>query len=363
MDVIEKKRVTHLVHLHDPQCTTKKDALRSISRTVQLKPRERPDFWLSARADQIQGYADKNDMKDFYSSLKKVYGPTGAGSSPFLRADGTKFTSEKNKILERWDEHFDGVLNRPSSINGKVIEQLSQVPVNESLDVTPTLGEVPIAIRQLSTGKAPGSDSIPVEIYKEGGSALTSKLLTLIQLIWMKEQLTQDFKDASIIHIYKRKGNRQACENHPGIFLLSISGKILARVLLNRLNNYLEHGLLPESQCSFCTERGTVDMVFAANQQQEKCQEQNTDLYSTYDDLIKAFDMVSRDGLWRIMSKYGCPEKFITIVRHDGMHARVQDKRQSSIPFPVTNRVRQGCVLAPILFSIMFFFCDAVWCI
>ena len=172
----------------------------------------------------------------------------------------------------------------------------------------------------------------------------------------MKEQLTQDFKDASIIHIYKRKGNRQACENHPGIFLLSISGKILARVLLNRLNNHLEHGLLPESQCSFCTERGTVDMVFAANQLQEKCQEQNTDLHSTYDDLIKAFDMVSRDGLWRIMSKYGCPEKFITIVRHDGMHARVQDKRQSSIPFPVTNRVRQGCVLAPILFSIMFFF-------
>ena len=183
MDVIEKKRVTHLVHLHDPQCTTKKDALRSISRTVQLKSRERQDFWLSARADQIQGYADKNDMKDFYSSLKKVYGPTGAGSAPFLRADGTKFTSEKNKILERWDEHFDGVLNRPSSINGKVIEQLSQVPVNESLDVTPTLGEVPIAIRQLSTGKAPGSDSIPVEIYNEGGSALTSKLLTLIQLI------------------------------------------------------------------------------------------------------------------------------------------------------------------------------------
>ena len=68
-------------------------------------------------------------------------------------------------------------------------------------------------------------------------------------------------------------------------------------------------------------------MVFAARQLQEKCQEQNVDLYSTYVDLTKAFDTVSREGLWGIRAKYGCPPKFITIVRllHDGMMARVQD--------------------------------------
>ena len=48
-----------------------------------------------------------------------------------LSADGTKLISEKNKILESWAEHFDGVLNRPSSINDKAIEWLLQVPVNE----------------------------------------------------------------------------------------------------------------------------------------------------------------------------------------------------------------------------------------
>ena len=71
--------------------------------------------------------------------------------------------------------------------------------------------EVQIAIHQLSSGKAPGSDSIPGETYKEGGSVLTGKLLTFIQLILVKEQLPQDFKDASIIHIYKWKGNWHAC--------------------------------------------------------------------------------------------------------------------------------------------------------
>ena len=97
-------------------------------------------------------------------------------------------------------------------------------------------------------------------------------------------------------------------------------------------------------------------MVFAARQLQEKCQEQNIDLYSTYVDLTKAFDTVSREGLWKIMVKYGHPRKFIAIVRqlHDGMLARVQEKGETSEPFPVSNGVKQSCVLAPTLFSLVF---------
>ena len=47
---------------------------------------------------------------------------------------------------------------------------------------------------------------------------------------------------------------------------------------------------------------------------QEKCQEQNVDLYMTFVDLTKAFDTVSRDGLFKIMAKFGCPAKFIAMV-------------------------------------------------
>ena len=78
------------------------------------------------------------------------------------------------------------------------------------------------------------SDSIPAEILKVGGTALTGKLLTLVQIIWEKESVPQDFKDASIIHLYKRKGHRQACDNHRRISLLSIAGKIVAKVLLSK---------------------------------------------------------------------------------------------------------------------------------
>ena len=127
---------------------------------------------------------------------------------------------------------------------------------------------------------------------------------------------------------------------------MSIAGKILARLLLNRLNEHLEQsGLVPESQCGFRKDRGTIDMIFTARQLQEKCQEENVDLYMTFVDLAKAFDTVSRKGLWKIMAKFGCPAKFIAMVRqfHDGMLARVQNDGEFSDLFPVTNGVKQDC--------------------
>ncbi|BHF77959.1 hypothetical protein SprV_0602106900 [Sparganum proliferum] len=56
------------------------------------------------------------------------------------------------------------------------------------------------------------------------------------------------------------------------------------------------------------------------------------------------------------MRKFGCPERFIEMVRqlHDGMMARVTDNGAVSEAFAVTNGVKQGCVLTPTLFSLVF---------
>ena len=77
----------------------------------------------------------------------------------------------------------------------------------------------------------------------------------MFEEMWKQKRIPQDFKDASIIHLYKRKGNRQSCDNHRGISLLCVAGKVLARLLLNRLTRYLDQVLLPESQCGFRKDR------------------------------------------------------------------------------------------------------------
>jgi hypothetical protein len=66
-------------------------------------------------------------MKNFYCRLKEVYGPTPSGSSSLLSTAGLTLIIEKKKILDRWVEHFNGVLNHPSTIN-EAIKRLPQIP-------------------------------------------------------------------------------------------------------------------------------------------------------------------------------------------------------------------------------------------
>ena len=121
----------------------------------------------------------------------------------------------------------------------------------------------------------------------------------------------------------KTREKKSDCSNYRGITLLSIAGKILVRVLLNRLILMLAQEDMPDSQCRFRSNRRTVDIFFVLRQIQEKCREQNMGLYAVFVDLTKAFDTVSRDGLWKILARLGCPRpspQFLTILRqlHEG---------------------------------------------
>ena len=185
------------------------------------------DSWLSKKADEIQSFADRKDMKEFFDALKTIYGPQSSGTTLILSADGASLLTEKEAILKRWAEHFDGALNRPSSINDEAINILPQVEFNPLLDELSTVSETVKAIK-LSSGKAPGSDAIPAEIYKAGGPPVAENLTETFHIMWRKEAIPQEFKDAKIIHLFKRKGNPQICDNHRCVSLLSIAGRILA---------------------------------------------------------------------------------------------------------------------------------------
>ncbi|BHF68245.1 hypothetical protein SprV_0301127800 [Sparganum proliferum] len=102
--------------------------------------------------------------------------------------------------IQSWAEHVRGVLNRPSAISDAAIDRLPQVETNVDLDLPPSLQETIRAVQQLSSGKAPGSDTIPAEVYKHGGPQLMDHLTELFQM-WRQGEVPQDFKDATIVHL------------------------------------------------------------------------------------------------------------------------------------------------------------------
>ena len=85
-------------------------------------------------------------------------------------------------LLKRWAEHFNSVLNRPSSINEDAVDRLPHV----LLDEFPTVMETRKAVQQLSSGKIPRADAIPAEVYKAKGLPIAEKLTQLFHCMWRK---------------------------------------------------------------------------------------------------------------------------------------------------------------------------------
>ena len=245
---------------------------------------------------------------------------------------------------------FQKILNVPGDIEPEVLENIHKRSVNTARDGKSTMDEMVRAIKGLTYGKAPGGDGIPAEVWKYGGANLSNRLHGWIIKVWEEGHVPHAWKDANIVTIYKN-GERTEWGNYRGLSLLSAAGKIFARILLNRLSRHITPDVVPEKQCGFCSNRNTVDMIFCLRQLQQKCIEQDRPLYIIFVDFTKAFDTVGRTGLWQLLRKYGCPEKFTTMIEslHTGMIVNV---RKVSDTFAITNGVKQGCVLAPMLFSI-----------
>ena len=125
------------------------------------------DEWREKKTDEIETYAATKNYKMFFSAIKEVYGPTKPRTTPLLSADGSTLLKEKSSINARWREHFSTMLNRPSTVDPTVLDQISQKPVITSLDLPPTIDEISKAIRQTSSENSPGMDGIPAEILSQ----------------------------------------------------------------------------------------------------------------------------------------------------------------------------------------------------
>lgn len=65
----------------------------------------------------------------------------------------------------------------------------------------------------MKNNKASGKDGIPSEVFKSLTPELVDNLDRLFNLIWENGKVRQDFKDAILINLYKKKGNRSECGN------------------------------------------------------------------------------------------------------------------------------------------------------
>ena len=109
-----------------------------------------------------------------------------------------------------------------------------------------------------------------------------------------------------------------------------------------------------------CGDRETIQAASSAysiRQLQELARKKRIPLYVCFIDLAKVYDSVDRTLPWTVLARFGVPQIVISVIRqfHDGMRACERlDDRACSRWFAVEQGLRQGCVLAPLLFNIFF---------
>nr|KAG5698609.1 hypothetical protein BaRGS_027120 [Batillaria attramentaria] len=210
--------------------------------------------------------------------------------------------------------------------------------------------EIIKAIKSLKSGKAAGPDGIPPEALKADIQTSTDMLHPLLRKIWESESVPQDWKKGHLVKLPK-KGDLSSCSNWRGIMLLSIPGKVLTRIILERLKTALDK-TLREEQAGFRNDRSCTDHIATMRIIIEQSLEWQTPLYSTFVDFQTAFDSVDREVIWKLMSHYGFPPKFVNIIRqlYEDATCQVIHDGKLTEPFTVRTGVRQGCILSPTIF-------------
>ena len=174
-------------------------------------------------------------------------------------------------------------------------------------------------------------------------------LYDLIGKIWDTDEIPIGWKEGYLVKIPK-KGE---CRNYRGIMLLSVPGKVLNRIILERLNNEVDN-ILRDHQAGFRQCRSCIDQIATLRIVVEQSLEFDSSLYIHFVDYEKAFDSLDRDTLSKLLQHYGIPEKIITLIRntYDGMTCKVTHAGRLNESFKVKKGVRQGCLLSPFMFLV-----------
>ena len=269
------------------------------------------------------------------------------------KKDGTRLTNTKDCLCS-WKYHFNDLLNKPcDAADAELQRDADQATPNADSHTDPvTSREVELCLKRLKNRRAPGICSITAALLKKGGDSMIKWLAYIINIVWIKKIIPDDWRRGIILPFWKNKGNEEVCSNHRDITLLSIPGKLFAMILLECIRpTFHNHRRL--KQAGFTAGRSTTEHIFSIRQIIEKSNEFNRSTYIAFIDFKAAFDSVSRDFLWKILQIYGVPQELSVLVRQLYTYTRRAVRLASSLSeeFTIETGVTQGCVIAPDLFN------------
>jgi hypothetical protein len=277
-------------------------------------------------------------------SLKSTFQPRPYSRK--RRADGShvrpdEISSEAAKYLAevQWKEE-----------EGELWREISVLPIFENLEFKtgkPSILELRAAIKRLKRNKTPGPDGIPNEAFKGMDEINLQRLLELIHIWWEEEYIPDEVLEANVALIFK-SGDSSDCGNYRPISLLNTINKLVARIIVVRLQEVLDP-LIQSTQFGFRPGKSTADAIGCVRRWLHMARTTHDETVMLLLDWEKAFDRVSHGALYKTLKRLGVSGKLISMIKalyRNPVFSVVTDGIESG-KYVQGSGIRQGCPRSP----------------
>ena len=273
-----------------------------------------------------------------------------------VKNDIPKKIDGHEKPSERFAEVYGQLYN---STNDKhetdaILNEVTSLIDDNSLKdidlVTPEVIED--VVKEIKSNKRDPVFTFNSDCIKHAPSILHFHLATMIKLFLVHGHVSNNLLVATIVPLLKDKlGKIDSSDNYRSIALSSVILKIFDWVVITLFGERLG---LDELQFSYQKKVSTNMCTWLVVESIGHFSRNNSNVYSCFMDMKKAFDLVKHGMLFKKLIDRGVPPVYLRLllVMYMIQTARVKWDGTLSEAFSVLNGVKQGAVLSAILFCI-----------
>jgi hypothetical protein len=335
---ITKKTTTHKsVPWWTEDLTIKKKGLNALRRRYQrTKNNEelrdlRKNIYYEEKAN-YQATIKKEKIKSWkeYCNLTPSTNPWNA---TYKLATNKAKESQKRTTLQKPDGSLTSNLNETSKIMSdcliptddqrddtdyhKGVRAKSKEPIRTADDREFTPTEVRNAIYDLKHNKAPGEDGITGDIYQRVYTQVPTTICTIYNECLRKGCFPKKWKKVKIIPITKQ-GKEKSTEvsKFRPISLINVGGKVLEKLLINRIMNHIHsNSLMNPNQFGFTPWKSAIDAAIAVKEYlQEGLRKEHVAILVSID-VKDAFDAAWWPSILNTLKECNCPKNLYNLAK------------------------------------------------
>ena len=249
-----------------------------------------------------------------------------------------------------WKMRFEQLLN---CVRNDRLENEVRMRVNDNVPFTLiTFTQMKEVVKCLPDNKATGADHIPGEVFKFAPVRLLVMLSLFLSACFCHHYIPEIIMKVIIIPLLKSKlKDPSSSDNYRPIAIATSISKIFELVMLSRMNNFLSTA---DNQFGFKKNHSTDMCILLMKDVLNYYHSLNSPVFICFLDIKKAFDRVNHFKLFKKLLDRGVPSYLVKLLcfwyRNQMMH--IQWGHFLSLPFKVTNGIRQGSLLSPLLFNV-----------